>query len=53
MDDYFLVKEGRIVRWDGLTLGGSKIRVDELIESFGRKALDEIEQFGFYAIKKS
>lgn len=53
MDDYFLVKDGRIVRWDGLTLGGSKIRADELIESFGRKALDEIEQFGFYTIKKS
>ncbi|MFC5451302.1 hypothetical protein [Paenibacillus aestuarii] len=53
MDDYFLVKDGRIVRWDGLTLGGTKIRADELIESFGRKALDEIEQYGVYIIKKS
>lgn len=52
MDDYFLVKDGRIVRWDGLTLGGTKIRADELVESFGRKAL-EIERFGFYTIKKS
>lgn len=53
MDEYFLVKDGRIVRWDGLTLGGTKIRADELIESFGRKAIDEIEQYGFYTIKKS
>ncbi|WP_157276688.1 hypothetical protein [Paenibacillus sp. Soil766] len=52
MDDYFLVKDGRIVRWDGLTLGGTKIRADELVESFGRKALEEIERFGFYTIKK-
>ncbi|MFC0215989.1 hypothetical protein ACFFK0_26675 [Paenibacillus chartarius] len=53
MDDIFLIKDGRIVRWDGLTLGGTKISTDELIESFGRKVLDEIEQFGFYTIKKS
>jgi hypothetical protein len=53
MDDYFLVKDGRIVRWDGLTLGGTKIRADELVESFGRKALEEIERFGFYNLKKA
>ncbi|NQX58127.1 hypothetical protein [Paenibacillus qinlingensis] len=53
MDDYFLVKDGRIVRWDGLTLGGTKIRSDELVESFGSKALEEIERFGFYTIKKA
>jgi hypothetical protein len=53
MDDYFLVKEGRIVRWDGITLGGTKISADELVESFGRKALEEIERFGFYSIKKA
>lgn len=53
MDDYFLVKDGKIVRWDGLTLGGTKIRADELIESFGHKAIEEIERFGSYTIKKS
>ncbi|MNR13903.1 hypothetical protein D3C85_1303400 [compost metagenome] len=53
MDDYFLVKDGKIVRWDGLTLGGTKIRADELVESFGRKALEEIERFGSYTIKKA
>lgn len=51
MDDVFVVKGDKIVRWDGNTLGGKKISKDELVEAFGRKALEEIERFGNYTIK--
>lgn len=52
MDDVFLVKDGKITRYDGTTLNGNRISKDELIEAFGAKALEEIERFGVYTIKK-
>ncbi|MDF2921775.1 MAG: hypothetical protein K0R57_689 [Paenibacillaceae bacterium] len=52
MDDIFLVKEGKIIRYDGTTLHGKQITKDELVETFGYKALEEIEQFGAYQINK-
>lgn len=51
MDDVFVVKGDKIVRWDGAVLGGKKISQAELIEAFGKKALEEIERFGNYTIK--
>lgn len=53
MDELFLVKDGKITRYDGTTLNGSRISKEELIEAFGPKAFEEIERFGFYTIKKS
>lgn len=52
MDDLFLVKEGKITRYDGKTLNGKHISKDELVEAFGYKAFEEIEQFGVYSINK-
>lgn len=52
MDDLFLVKEGKIIRYDGVDLKGKQISKDELVEAFGYKALEVIEQFGSYTIKK-
>lgn len=52
MDDVFLVKEGKITRYDGTTLNGKQISKDELVEAFGYKALEEIEQYGVFHINK-
>jgi hypothetical protein len=53
MDELFLVKDGKITRYDGTTLNGNRISKEELVEAFGTKAFEEIERFGFYTIKKS
>ncbi|WP_438446424.1 hypothetical protein [Gorillibacterium sp. sgz5001074] len=52
MDDLFLVKDGKITRYDGTTLNGTRITKDELLEAFGPKVLEEIERFGSHTIKK-
>jgi hypothetical protein len=52
MEDLFLVKEGKITRYDGVNLNGKQISKDELVEVFGYKALEVIEQFGSYTINK-
>ncbi|MNV39918.1 hypothetical protein D3C71_1315140 [compost metagenome] len=52
MDEQFLVKDGKITAWDGVTLGGNKISKAELVEAFGRKVYEEIARFGSYSIKK-
>ncbi|MNJ90575.1 hypothetical protein D3C87_81870 [compost metagenome] len=51
MDEKFTIKDKRITHWDSEIKGGSTVSKAELIEVFGKKVYDEIQQFGFYIIK--
>lgn len=52
MENLYIVKNGKIVEYDGKATTGSVISEAALIEAYGRKALEEINRFGVYTIKK-
>ncbi|MNB85408.1 hypothetical protein D3C81_1304250 [compost metagenome] len=52
MDTIYYIFNGRIALWDGEKSGGSFISEPALIETFGKKAVEEIARFGSYVIKK-
>ena len=52
MDNNYVIKDGKIIQHDGLATTGTVVSEAAIIEAYGQKALDEINRFGGYLIKK-
>ncbi|MFC5528311.1 hypothetical protein [Cohnella yongneupensis] len=52
METLYVVKDGKIMQYDGQTKEKSLLNEAAVIESYGRKAIEDINRFGVYNIKK-
>lgn len=52
METLYVVKDGKIVQFDGQTKEKNVLNEAAVIEAYGRKAIEDINRFGVYNIKK-
>ncbi|MBM7569261.1 hypothetical protein [Paenibacillus sacheonensis] len=52
METLYVVKDGKIVQFDGHTKEKNVLGEAAIIEAYGQKAIDDINRFGVYNIKK-
>lgn len=52
METMYIVKDGKIVQFDGQTKEKNLLNEAAVIESYGYKAIEDINRFGVYNIKK-
>ncbi|CAM4464944.1 hypothetical protein [Paenibacillus tarimensis] len=52
METLYVVKDGKVVEYNGQINDKNILTEAAVIESFGRKAIEEINRFGSYSIKK-
>jgi hypothetical protein len=52
METLYAVKDGKVIQFNGQTKEKNVLSEAAVIESYGYKAIEEINRFGFYNIKK-
>lgn len=52
VETLYVVKDGKIFQFDGQTKEKSVLNEAAVIEAYGRKAIEDINRFGVYNIKK-
>ncbi|MFD0674915.1 hypothetical protein [Cohnella sp. GCM10027633] len=52
METLYVVKDGKIVQFDGQSKEKTLLNEAAVIESYGRKAIEDINRFGVYHIHK-
>lgn len=52
METLYIVKDNKITQFNGQTKEKNVLSEAAVIEAYGHKAIEEINRFGFYNIKK-
>jgi hypothetical protein len=52
VETLYVVKDGKIVQFSGQTKESNVINEAAVIESYGKKAIEDINRFGVFNIKK-
>lgn len=52
METLYVVKDGKIVQFDGKTKEKQLLNEAAVVEAYGQKAIEDINRFGVYNINK-